>query len=384
MNSFKTMLALVLGLGVVLLLQTGCEGPEGPAGKDGTNASIDLEGFAPGIKCATCHDANADTVYYVAGRVYQFETSIHFMGGAVERNSATCSGCHSTEGFIERGRGGFQTQMASEILNPSPPGCFACHSPHARADFSLRTQAPVTITSYIEGVPNAMFNYGKGNLCLQCHQTRTTSPMSPKPDPTKTAVTDTIVITSNRWYPHYGVNGQMLMGTGGFQFVGYNYTGNSNHTANLAIEQEGCIACHMAEPTGTQSGKGGGHTFKVGYEFEGTTGTVLTGCRDAGCHGASFSSVNYAGATTAPVGAQTAINANLDTLKQLLVARGWLNATTELLVASSSNPLRIAPAAKAGAIYNFYFIEHEGSHGVHNTKYAYELLRSSIAELRAP
>ncbi len=380
----KTTTVLLLVSVITVMVLVGCEGPEGPAGKDGTNATVDLEGFAPGIRCATCHDADSDTIYNVAGRVFQFSSSLHATGGASERNGATCSGCHSTEGFIERGRGGFQSQMASEILNPSPPGCFACHSPHARADFSLRTQAPVTIASYIEGVPDATVDYGKGNLCLQCHQTRQTSPMSPKPDPTKTAITDTIVITSSRWYPHYGVNGQMLGGTGGFKFAGYTYTGNSNHTANLAIEQEGCIACHMAEPTGTQAGKGGGHTFKVGYEFEGTPGVVLTGCRDAGCHGSSFASVNYAGATTAPVGAQTAINANLDTLRQLLIAKNWLNPTTDLLRASASAPLRIAPAAKAGAIYNYYFIEHEGSHGVHNTRYAYELLRSSIAELRAP
>ncbi len=375
-------IAVLAGL-VLFLLVSGCKGPEGPAGPAGS-AGIDLEGFAPGIKCATCHDPSTDTVYNVAGRAYQYSSSVHATGGHSDRNTATCSGCHTTEGFAERARGGFQTQMASQINNPSPPGCFACHSPHARGNFSLRTQAPVTIASYIQGVPDAVVDYGEGNLCMQCHQTRQTSPMSPKPDPTKTAITDTIVITSSRWYPHYGVNGQMLNGTGGFQFVGYTYTGNSNHTSNGAIQQKGCIACHMAEPIGGQAGLGGGHTFKVRYESEGTTGTVLTGCRDAGCHGSSFASVDYAGPATSPVGAQTAINANLDTLKQLLVAKNWLNGTTDLLRASTSAPLRIAPAAKAGAIYNYYFIEHEGSHGVHNTRYAYELLRSSIAELRAP
>jgi len=374
MTSFKTILASVLGLGIVVLFQTGCEGPEGPAGKDGTNASVDLEGFAAGIKCATCHSSEQDTVFNVAARSYQWANSLHATGGHVERNTSTCAGCHTTEGFQQRGRGGWVTQAVDQVDNGSPPGCFACHSPHARADFSLRTTAPVTIASYIEGVPDAMFDYGDGNLCLQCHQTRTTSPMSPKPDPTKTAITDTIVITSSRWYPHYGVNGQMLMGAGGFKFTGYTYTGNSNHTANLAIRQKACIACHMAEPIGSGGGAVGGHTMVIG----------LTGCRDAGCHGSSFSSINYAGATTAPVGAQTAILANLDTLRQLLIARNWLNASTDLLIASSSNPLRIAPAAKAGAIYNYYFLEHEGSYGVHNTKYAYELVRSSIAELRAP
>jgi hypothetical protein len=44
--------------------------------------------------------------------------------------------------------------------------------------------------------------------------------------------------------------------------------------------------------------------------------------------------------------------------------------------------LKIAPESRAGALYNYFFIEHEGSFGVHNTKYALELLQSSIAELR--
>ena len=48
--------------------------------------------------------------------------------------------------------------------------------------------------------------------------------ISPKPDPTKTAQTDIITITSSRWYQHYGVQGSMLSGHGGFEFQGYNYT----------------------------------------------------------------------------------------------------------------------------------------------------------------
>ena len=68
------------------------------------------------------------------------------------------------------------------------------------------------------------FDYGRGNLCVACHKTRT---MSPEPDPNSS---DPIEITgSGRWYPHYGVQGQMLAGTGGFEFAGETYS-NSYHT----------------------------------------------------------------------------------------------------------------------------------------------------------
>ncbi len=97
----------------------------------------------------------------------------------------------------------------------SPIGCFACHSPHSRADFSLRTTEPVTMLAGVVGEADPVFDYGKGNLCANCHKPRS---INPKPDPTKTADTDTITITSSRWYQHYGVQGPMLAGTNGFEF----------------------------------------------------------------------------------------------------------------------------------------------------------------------
>ena len=383
-----TVVSVILAMFVVtLIVFAGCEGPAGPAGKDGKDAVLppfSLEGFAPGIKCGSCHTADQDTTYYVAGRKYEWQSSKHAVGGDIDRNTNLCAGCHTTEGFVQRYNGGWQTQVVSQVEHPSPPGCFACHSPHARANFTRRDTNAVIITSFITGVPDAVFDYGNGNICVRCHQTRVSSPMSPKPDPTKTAVTDTLRITSSRWYPHYGVNGQMLMGTGGFQFVDFTYTGNSNHTNNTVIRQEGCPKCHMSEPIGGGAGKGGGHTMWIAYDNEGVTNYVLTGCRDAGCHGTSITTPNIPGPSTGGVGAQTLILRNLDTLAQLLAARNWLDTTTGLLRASTSNPLRIVPASRAGAIYNYFFIEHEGSEGVHNTKYALELLQSSIRELRKP
>jgi hypothetical protein len=59
-------------------------------------------------------------------------------------------------------------------------------------------------------------------------------------------------------------------------------------------------------------------------------------------------------------------------------AEGWQ------VNASNASPLKIRPASRAGALYNYWFLEHEGSFGVHNSKYAIELLQSSITDLRKP
>jgi hypothetical protein len=213
--------------------------------------------------------------------------------------------------------------------------------------------------------------------------------MSPIPDPTRTADTDTITIRSSRWYPHYGVQGQMLMGTGGFEFVDYVYTGSSNHATNTGILENGCASCHMgvqSDDLGT--GNAGGHTMRITWVPAGEEGEevsyFLAGCQDAGCHGESIETTDIPGSSTGGVGAQTLVEAYLDTLHGLLVDRGWIVDATGLVNASGSSPLKIAPESSSGALYNYFFVEHEGSRGVHNTKYAVELLQSSVAELRKP
>jgi hypothetical protein len=228
----------------------------------------------------------------------------------------------------------------------------------------------------VAGSGPTVFNYGKGNLCAQCHKPRTLSPL---PDPTKTAATDTITITNNRWYPHYGVQSQMLVGTGGFRFQGFSYSGNSNHTDNTVIKQEGCIACHMADAT-AGSGIAGGHTMNIEYNGN----YLVNGCTVSGCHTSAGFTVDYIGSSaflTGGVGTHTAVESLMDSLHTLLLDRGWITASGSIN-ASSSNPLKIAPAAQAGALFNYFFIEHDLSKGSHNTRYALELLVSSIEALQ--
>ncbi|HEY5614696.1 MAG TPA: hypothetical protein VIL52_01640 [Bacteroidota bacterium] len=379
----KIYFAFGIALLLVVAIAGGCRGPEGPAGPPGETTLLNLEGFAEGINCGDCHNPDQDSVYFVWAKKYQWDRSKHAYGGDYERNTASCAGCHTTEGFVEA----MQGKTVVNHVDASPPGCFACHAPHARGDFSLRKQTPVTIMSNIVGVSDATFDYGKGNLCVQCHKTRS---MSPRPDPTKSSVADTISITNNRWYAHYGVQGQMLMGEGGFKFSDYTYTGNSFHTNSNIIKQEGCISCHMADAT-AGSGIAGGHTMNIRYEFHDAPQSLLGGCNQSGCH-ANINTINYNGV-------QTTVHAYLDTLKTMMTdtaivnkfnvgaKKAWLSINAEGAVtinASSGSPLKIRPASRSGALYNFLFVEHDLSEGIHNSKYAIELLKSSVAELRKP
>lgn len=377
---------------VFSFLLVSCKGPEGPMGpqgdpgKDGTNAGfVYFEGFKENLKCGTCHTSDNDTALFVNARSLQYASSGHQTGTAWARNNTTCAGCHTTEGFLERARGGFVTHLTKDYFNGTPPNCFTCHSPHMQGNFTMRDTSAVKIKSFVANVADYTFDIGKSNVCVKCHATRETSPLSPMPDPTKTALTDSIVITSNRYYPHYGVQGQILMGKGGFEFAGYSYP-SSSHTSLATSKTLQCASCHMAQPTVIANGVpvAGGHTLKMGY-YSSETDTIgsvnVAGCRTSGCHSDFTANTMTRTNFKKYRSAQQDLQTGLDSLKKLLVAKNWLVSSTDLANASSSKPLVIKPAYKAGALFNYFFLEHEGSHGIHNTKYAKAVLDASIAEL---
>jgi hypothetical protein len=372
MEKVKNLLKPIAAALMLLGMFAACEGPQGPAGPQGPQGEqgepgpgsvVNWEGYKEGIVCASCHNPDYDTTYFVWGRKYEWILSKHSYGGDYERNAADCAGCHTTEGYVQRETG----RTVTSNTHASPPGCFACHSPHSRGDFSLRTTEPVTVTSAVAGVSDLTFDYGKGNLCVSCHKTRS---LTPEPDPNSSAP---ITITSNRWYPHYGVQGQMLAGTGGFEFAGVSYN-SSYHTVAQTIKDEGCVICHMADPN-AGTGQGGGHTMNIRYEgTHGEAQELTTGCTTTGCHSSPMH-IDYNGV-------QTETAALLDSLQTLLIERGWLT-SSGLVNASSSNPLVITPGYLSGALFNYFFVEHDLSEGVHNTNYAQKLLTSSIDALNS-
>ncbi len=337
----------------------------GPGGGKGGDGFVYFEGFKDSLRCAPCHTADADTTYYTAAKMIAWANSKHANGGHSSENGTDCAECHTMEGYLKK-----QTGIAVTTKNATPIGCFACHSPHKKGDFSLRTVAPVALLSNITGVSDAMFDYGKGNLCASCHQPRAIL-SSEQLDPGKsTATNDTIKITSNRWYSHYGLQSQILMGKGGYEWTnGPVAIDNSPHTTAATIKSEGCVVCHMADGVGALTG---GHTMILSSEEKGED---IAGCKTSGCHGSSLTTLDYNGK-------QTETNYNLDTLKILLVHAGWLDTLSMTAKASSATPLVITPSNKAGALWNFFFIDHDLSQGVHNTKYANALLRNSIAKMR--
>ncbi len=190
-----------------------------------------------------------------------------------------------------------------------------------------------------------VFDYGKGNLCANCHHsTRNVNDY----------VYDGVRMTSHFGPPHVP-EADMLIGTGGYEYAGVTYT-NSDHTTQTVTE-DGCLDCHMYLPDRYVLG---GHTMRVDWEEE----EHLDACNQAGCH-SDLGTFNHEGA-------QTTVDGLMRELKAKLLAAN--------LIDEEDAPIArvVATADSAGAVYNYKFVQEDKSRGVHNTAYAVGLLQSSL------
>ena len=180
---------------------SSCEGPAGPAGTDGTN------GVDGNVTCLVCHsDDNMTAVQQ------QFAGSQHSSGAIAV-------------GLADQ-----------DIANPSPWECGTCHGLHTtfeEEDYALRMSGEISFI-FDETVTA---DFGNGNLCVNCHQSR-------RAEPNVTDPGETFNITSTHYGPHHGPQGNVLNGVGFAEIAGditYPAQGSSPH---MGLS---CTGCHMGD-----------------------------------------------------------------------------------------------------------------------------------------
>ena len=190
-----------------------------------------------------------------------------------------------------------------------------------------------------------------GNLCGRCHQSRPATPEITDP----TSTTTTLQPTSYRYGPHYGTQGPMLAGTGGYDINGDGLLANSYHT-NRAT----CVDCHGAAASGNVTG---GHTLWPN----------TTGCNISACHDGGVTTLNYEGK-------QTIIEEGLVMLVDKLALAGVVDTVGHPGYLDTSVP----HTQKLLAIYyNYKFIQGDKSNGIHNFKRANGMITDGIAYLES-
>lgn len=344
----------------------GPAGPAGPAGPTGPTGPAGPEGPSGTADCANCHNDNTE----LKAALEQYKHSLHSSdaiiwevnrdGGLSSTGNSRCFICHTSEGFVSNVAG--NAQVAS---NPTQVGCRTCHAPHTNKDFRLRTEAAVTL------LDGTVYDKGAGNICANCHQSRTdTRRMFP-------ADADSVTMTSFRFGPHYTPQADAYRGTGGYHF---DETIPSSPHYNLIAES--CVDCHMFTPKGTTVG---GHTFAMANEEEGGDNTAS--CATAGCHNAPAlttfdrqATVDWDGDGTTE-GTQTEFDGLFNALRDRLLELDLIREDNYVNVPTGG--LRV-PKDVAGAIWNFRVALTEGSRGVHNTKYVMTLMQLSLEALEQP
>ncbi len=298
--------------------------------------------------CNQCHD---DAVHHPYGT--EWLNSLHAITTTDPAGNASCVGCHTGIGFIQRVDGVTNNVDTSYM----PINCQTCHEPHGETTptnnpHMIRTLASVT---FQDGT--TVTNGGEGLLCMECHQSRANA-ASYAP------------VYHSHFGPHHGPQGDMLEGANGFT-----YGQSIPSSAHRNAVGDTCITCHMQNIASTDPAftHAGGHTFEMAANGE----DLVAACQQ--CHGSSvtdfdFPLQDYDGDGVIQ-GVQTEVQ-NLMNKLAVLLPGGVTNVQNGTVA-----PDATWTAPQLEAAYNYLFVQSDGSMGIHNTAYAVGLLKASIANL---
>jgi len=287
---------------------------------------------------ATCFNCHSDQNTAIVAAEQQYAFSVHASGTHVTEPNDPCSGCHTSEGFIQRIETGV---IPTGLENPTAIHCFTCHAPHTSGNLERRLDHPFPLANGVT------FDHHDGNACTACHQARRDVDVYVKPASGR-------VTLSNRWGPHHGPQTDMLTGTNGYEYAGFTYE-QTNH--KLATE-DGCLDCHMKH---TENLRVGGHSFNMRFDDGAEELINVAACAD--CHG-DMDDFDYQGV-------QTEIDTLVANLRADLVTAGLVSAGTGLPRAT------VTSSDSAGAVWNYMMAVEDRSGGVHNRKYIRSLLTSA-------
>ncbi|MDH5655704.1 MAG: hypothetical protein OEZ34_07345 [Spirochaetia bacterium] len=385
--------------------------------KAGWDESVHANGYRAAI-----YGYNPTTLWTIIG--YEWEGSDAFYS-----NGGGCQVCHTKEGFRKKIAGtygnynplsvgyvAYRSAITTDVIQyPSNLTCFACHSPHEKGNFELLVADGSDVTTET----GALYMKSQGSICASCHQVRLSGSASANESILAQVQGNGV---SNRTGPHHGPQADMLLGKGGAEYTGKSY-GNSSHTANDAAN---CISCHKVDDFDESkrlslSPAVGGHSFTTVGIVHGTPKAIDIGCKTTGCHptGVSaktisaddgyllkgdayfdkssyYSQLNTTLVKLADPSAnctgllQTAYNAitggNIQwkkypdgiTVNKRCIVSSFTKIPANPTATENSNETRFAKA-----YWNFLFALEDKSFGVHNLRYASQLLYDSCDDLNS-
>jgi len=345
-----------------------CESCHG-AGKDHNGDKTKIGKSVGAGVCGQCHEKST-----TKGPFATWAQSSHAtmpLSGSRAGYSLHCYPCHSGSAFVK-----FVDKKTNlyNLVDDNVPSiaCATCHDPH---DASLPSQLrTVSLDSLRNGVKPPAGVGGKGLLCMNCHNNRFNS--KTQVDGFKTTFNTPGKAYPSRIYPHYNAQADMYLGQNAYDFDLASIQGIMTHDG----VENSCVSCHMSQPIASKDATPD-HSMSMAPAGVDKVTACIT------CHGniSSFEDIkgsDYDGDGTVE-GTMIEVDGLLAQLGDLLpkdntgavieLASSATRAADSAAIANNQYEERVFPG-----IWNYYFVAHDWSHGVHNAKYAVQLLNYTI------
>ena len=357
--------------GLVKFAVIGCENCHG-AGSNHPNTQagaqfLTVNTYKAGA-CAQCHDEpwrhNIYSMYENSGHaesVWEKTTGTN----ANTYNLDDCGRCHDgriyiqfTKGF-KKGDPGQIDEVTLTQANGTHVTCQTCHDPHGNSNVASLRQAPANSDTLANGYAYTLG--GTGQVCMNCHKSRRNN---------VTYMTSTI---SAFWGPHHSVQADNFFGQNAAKFGTTDYMTNSHQFAVT----DACVTCHMVATadTGTVNrDKVGGHSWNLhnpDSDYDHTKACTS-------CHGPKTSFDEFVAVTDfdgdgTVESVQGEVEGLLQNIRILLPPTGTDSIDWSLIKAM--NDLTVKKA-----YWNYQLINNDGSFGMHNSKFAFDvLLKTQVA-----
>lgn len=352
-----------------------CESCHGPGSKHfGTIGTIGNSWSAH--NCLTCHDDFEPVAKPVAQDTSGHSTINPLFSDFPGLLKSDCAKCHSAQAFVAFAVENEVDEYLNSEVEPHGITCAACHDPHEKNHAkTLRIQGDITLEGGAE-----FKDGGRGAMCVVCHESRVYEPLQ-------------TYIDSNRGGPHYAPQADVTLGINAWDFGEPYETGESIH--KLVVEDT-CVACHMADipENGWTQEEGillGGHSFKLA-NHRGTTDPSddINNLRNS-CLPCHFTLTSFDRLTPPGTdydgdgqreGIQTEVQGLLDQIASILMARySTLVRHPDGELEVSSQLFSVLSFDEKAVIHNYRLVQRDGSLGIHNPRFAVEVLQRSLNAL---
>lgn len=348
-----------------------CENCHGPGGTSHTGS----KSYETGV-CDQCHSQNAQWL----NSKHSIEPPLH------EAEGASCVECHTSQGYVAvkaRGKEAIFPANATDakpatIPDPgamSPIGCATCHDPH-QATYPFEADGQVkSLQLRIQGevsMPNGVtVDAEVSAVCVTCHANK--RDLAYKAD----------YLAGNKVRgTHDNSQADVFYGAGAFEFGDKAY-GNSAHKS---VATEGCVTCHMAPTPGYSPVKANINTNAPGYnKLGGHSWTMEAGGVQNAANACSscHSGLNdYNRTARGDYDGDGSVEGVQDEVKGLLtlVAEKLPKDADGAILSSTINKTNTNEVQRK-ALWNYWLINNDGSDGIHNTRYAVEVLQETYFQL---